>query len=219
MIRHLGLIPDGNRRWARENSFGYSEAYAKAMRRVVDCARLFFRADLSSVSVYLLSTGNLSRGRDDLAAVLDAETYFLSVVLPSTIDELQCKVVHAGRSSLLPSPMQFALNRLSEQTRHFSGRTLYLLLGYAPVDEINAAVELSIQRREPLDLSSHFWVPEPVDAVIRTAGGPTLLSNFLPLQCGYAQMYMLEKYFLDCTDEELMEIVTSAKSINMLYGG
>lgn len=219
MIRHIGLIPDGNRRWARANSFTYREAYSKAMWRVIECVRLFFSADLMSCSVYLLSTANLSRGQDDLEAVLDAETCFLSAMLPPAMNELKCKVIHAGRSFLLPTPMHFALKELCEQTRHFSERTLYILVGYDPIDEINAAVELSRQRNEPLDVFAHFWVPERIDVVIRTAGGPALLSNFLPLQCGYAQMYMLERYFPDCTDDDFLEIIAKARSTKMLYGG
>ncbi len=219
MIRHIGLIPDGNRRWARANSCSYREAYAKAMRRVIEFAMLCFNADFFSCSIYLLSTANLLRGRDDLEAVLDAETCFLSAMLPSAIDELKCKVIHAGRSSLLPNPMHSALKGLCEQTRRFSERTLYLLVGYDPIDELNAAVELAIRSNEPLDTFAHFWVPERIDVVFRTAGGPFLLSNFLPLQCGYAQMYMVEKHFPDCTDNDFTEIFAKARSVKMLYGG
>lgn len=218
MIRHIGLIPDGNRRWAKENSYTYHEAYTKAMQRVTECASLFYNAGFYSCSIYLLSTANLSRGRDDLAAVFDAETLFLTTMLPSVMDDLQCKVIHAGSGALLPMRMQSSLVELCEQTKHFSERTLYLLLGYDPSDELKAAIKLVKQKNESVDFIDHLWVPERVDVIIRTAGGPPLLSNFLPLQSGYAQIHMMEKFFPDCTDEDFMEKINKAKSTNMLYG-
>lgn len=218
MFRHIGLIPDGNRRWARANSMNYPEAYIATMRRVVECVGLFFNAGFCSCSVYLLSTGNLSRDRDDLVAVLEAETTLLSTMLPAAAEEMSCRVVHAGRASLLPMPMRGALQELQERTKSFAGRTLYLLMAYDPIDELNAAVQLSKQRGEPLDIFSHAWVPERVDFLIRTAGGPPLLSNFLPLQCGYAPVYMLDGYFPDCTDHEFLEAIGRAKATKMLFG-
>lgn len=218
MYRHIGLIPDGNRRWARRNSMKYPEAYFKSMRRVVGCIRMFYNAGFCTCSVYLLSTANLSRYRDDLIAVLEAETILLSELLPSAIEDLRCRIIHAGRASLLPAPMRLSLEKLQEKTRHFSERTLYILMAYDPVDELNAAFELSKQGGEQLDIFSYFWVPERVDVLIRTAGGPPLLSNFLPIQCGYAQIYMIESFFPDCTDDEFLKVIDKAKATKMLYG-
>lgn len=214
-IRHVGIIPDGNRRWAVNNHLNYADAYAITMKHLYEIISHTFEMGIEALSIYMLSTENLTRSREDLSAVLTAETDFIFCSLPTLAKEYQCKVVHAGESSLLPNDLAKSLRNIEGDTCNNSKHRLYLLVGYNPLDEVNAAMRASLNHR--VNIKS-LWVPETVDIVIRTAGGPTLLSNFLPLQCGYAQQFMVEAYFNDFTKADLNSIVLKASQTPQLRG-
>lgn len=214
-IRHIGLIPDGNRRWADANALPYNKAYRITMQNIVKMIIHLSSKDIRSLSIYLLSTENLKRNRYDLGAVLDAETYLLQNLIAPIVAELQSRVIHAGNPYILPERLSSSILELCDKTKIFDRRFLYLLIGYSPFEEISHALQTS--QKSQIDITD-LWVPERVDLIIRTAGGPPLLSNFLPLQSGYAQICMVDKYFNDLREEELDRILEEAAKVKMLYG-
>ena len=213
-INHIGLIPDGNRRWADENSLDYSSAYNISMNNIAKFIQYVSQIGINSLSIYMLSKENLNRKRDDIDAVLEAETRFVRTILPTLINKTKYSMIHVGDKSTLPEELRKALKDVLPQSSQLSKKRLYLLIGYNPIDEINYAISSKSSKFK----IENLWVPEKVDIVIRTAGGPTLLSNFLPLQCGYAQIYMIEKYFNDFTKEDFNSILYNASRSNMAYG-
>ena len=216
VIHHIGLIPDGNRRWADKNNLDYCTAYNRSMENIAKFAILAFDEwETDSLSIYLLSKDNLKRRRDDVEAVIQAETIFISGSLLELAHRLKCRIVHAGLSDILPRQMASALQRASAETFVYGEKRMYILAGYSPIDELNACLGL---HSACLFSFENLWVPELVDVVIRTAGGPCLLSNFLPLQCGYAQVYILDKYFNDCDRPDFVHIHQKASGTKMLFG-
>lgn len=211
---HIGLIPDGNRRWARNNKLQYPDAYKISMLRIVEFLKFWYAKEFKYISIYLLSKENLLRDRSDLDSVVKAEIDFIRNMLPDVCALLNCRVVHAGNKTILPSDMALAIDYISQKTLHNTQRTLFLLIGYNPIDEINSSIEY---HDLPIDVSK-LWVPMKVDIVIRTAGGVVPLSNFIPLQCGYSQIYILDKLFNDVTTEDYTEICNKATSTELLHG-
>lgn len=201
--RHVGLIPDGTRRWAEIHSLLYSEAYAYTMKAIAHFVRIMYSEGVLSVSVYLLSKENLLRNSHDLNAVFDAETFLFKELLPQIMEEFNVKVVHAGSESLLPHQYGQALHLLVENTSIHQERKLYLLAAYNPIDEI----EVASQRTESECISfNYFWVPEPLDLVIRTSG-ELRLSNFLPLQSGYAELIFTQQHFNDLSEKDMKNLL------------
>lgn len=213
MINHVGLIPDGNRRWATKNSLNLDVAYNQSMVHIHDLIDHFFSKNISLVSVYLLSRENLSRGRDDIDAVLVAEEYLFKTLLPLCI-KWDCKVIQAGLPSLLPSQFANAIENLVQATADLSKKKLYLLVGYNPLDEVNSALKKEGGEIRIEDL----WVKDKLDMVIRTAGGNVPLSNFLPLQSGYAQIFIVNELFNDFTLDQFDELYNKASKTVMLLG-
>lgn len=213
-INHIGLIPDGNRRWAHQNKTSYQIAYNLTMLNIKRFIELAIDNQISFVSVYLLSKDNLSRQREDLDAVIESETLLISDILPSFCEQNKCKVTIAGDLLAIPKRLSASAQNLQKLTQFFNGTNLYLLLGYDPFDEINSVIANEANK---ITIDS-LWVSKNVDVVIRTAGGPTLLSKFLPLQSSYAQIYMVDKLFNDCTQDDILEIINKAKTTRMLHG-
>lgn len=207
-VGHLGIIPDGARRWAKQNNTSYDESYRVSMTKLVDIMAAAFSCDVETQTVYMLSKENLARPLADLHAVVDAETHLIGELLPEFCERWECTVRHAGVRELLPSSFLEALDALVADAGKNAGqktRKLYLLVAYNPWDELHHAMKTA---PEPGEVGNHLWVQESVDLIIRTGYGE-LLSNFLPLQSGYAELCFLPKYF---NDIEIDDVVRAIKA-------
>jgi undecaprenyl diphosphate synthase len=213
MINHIGLIPDGNRRWAVKNNLELDVAYNQSMQHIYNLIDHFFSKNISLASVYLLSKENLSRGRFDLETVLNAEENLCRMLLELCL-KWECKVVHAGLPSVLPEKLANEIKTLVDSTTNLSKKQIHLLVGYNPLDEINSAFAIKNKEIRLEDL----WVKTNLDMVIRTAGGNVPLSNFLPLQSGYAQIFIVDELFNDFSINQFDKLFETANNTTMLLG-
>ena len=212
-LKHVGLIPDGNRRWAHQNQVDYFNAYKITMAKINNFIKTILDYGIPIISIYLLSKQNLSRNRSDLQAVVRAETHFVRDILPNTCVLKKCRVVWAGNHKVVPDQLGSNLNFLCNKTLKFDKARVNLLVGYDPFDEINFAFRAT----DTISINN-LWVKNKVDCIIRTASNLPLLSNFLPLQSGYAQIIMVDKLFNDFSKEELIAVLEQAEKIKMQYG-
>ena len=214
-IPHLGLIADGTRRWAEMHGVSLSEAYLKAVGKIEELSDVVFGQDTRALSVYLLSVKNLRRDSASLELIFNAETYMMEFLLPRIAMQWQCKMVHAGDPKLLPKPFALILRKLCEATSHFRNRVMYLCAAYDPILEFEHACNLS--KGDGQSFTSHLWVPNALDLVVRT-GGERRLSNFLPLQSGYSEFYFCDKLFPDFTASDLKDAYTNFHSRQRRHG-
>ncbi len=197
---HVGLIGDGVRRWAKSNNIPLLDAYIAAGDRVAGFIDFFFDNSASTLSLYMLSKENLNRPKDDLQAAVTGEQFFFETILTDLVKKWDCRVYLAGDSELLPEKYLEAIHKLMV----FPGSTtrkIYLLAGYNPIDEMQRAYE-----EDHGDFIHHLWVKEPVDIVIRTSGEHRI-SNFLPLQSGYAELFFLDKHINDLETEDCYRVL------------
>jgi len=199
-VSHFGLIADGTRRWAQRRSISLPDAYILAVEKIECLSAAVFEEGTEIFSIYLLSVDNLKRDLVSLDAALKAETYMLQDLLPRIAAQWNCRMVHAGAADLLPEAFQLHLSTLCASTNHYQERTMYLCAGYDPMLEVAHAHEASLHNGLPL--AANFWVPRPVDLILRT-GAVSRLSNFLPLQSGYAELYFTTKLFPDTDSADI----------------
>lgn len=217
IFHHVGIIPDGNRRWAKQNHMDLTEAYWLAMQKITACCDALFRQGVSSVSVYLLSKDNILRAREDLQAVVIAETRMLRELIPALKRDLGVRVYLAGNPASLPLEFSAALEEVCEPG---NGRAdpfprLYLLAGYDAYEEVVAA--RSAIGSDPEQLIGALSVPVELDAVIRT-GADHRISGFLPLQCKYAELFFEPYYFPDITPERVLAIMDEFRARSRRFG-
>ncbi len=105
------------------------------------------------------------------------------------------------------------INHIETETAINKGRRLNLLIAYNPIQEILEAV----QSGEPDTFASRLWITRPIDLIIRS-GGASLLSNFLPLQSGFARLYFSDKLFNDHTPDDLEKILSDFSSLERKFG-
>lgn len=219
-IKHLGLIPDGGRRWARENNKSIYESYLLSMHRLGEIIDSSFDAGVQIQSIYCLGKENMKRKSFELEAIYSTGLDLVTNTLPKICDYWKCRVYIVGLIDLLPSNYQKCFIDLATYTQSFSNRSdrkLYLLTVYDPWEEIRSAIRKS---NPPENFRDYLWVKENVDLVIRTGkGSAMLMSNFLPLQSGFAEYFLIEKYFNDVQVSDVLSVINDFPlSRNRLVG-
>ncbi len=208
---HVGLIGDGVRRWARSNGVPLAEAYLAAIPSVAAFVDFFYENGADALSIYMLSKENLSRPPSDFEAASHGETEFFRTLLRDLVAKWRCEVRLAGDADLLPRDYLAAIRELQALPSN-EERRLYLLAGYSPIDELLTAARQGVD-----GLLSRLWVPEPVDLVLRTSG-ERRISNFLPLQAGYAELQFFDKFINDLTRADCEDALASFRGRSRRYG-
>lgn len=183
--RHVGLIPDGNRRWARERGLpvadGYRQGVSTGLRMIQDCQDL----GIEEVSVYGFTQDNTKRPKDQRIAFGQACVAFVEAAMDF---EVALLVVGDTTSAMFPQELKpFAIDRRGQ------GLKVNMLVNYGWEWDLNTALKAHAKR--PLDGVASSQVSR-IDMIVRW-GGCRRLSGFLPLQSVYADFYVVDEYWPD----------------------
>jgi short-chain Z-isoprenyl diphosphate synthase len=219
---HVGIIPDGHRRWARQRGLSFDETYAIAGEHLARWIEHCFRRGYTAVSVYPFTRENLARAPQDLSPLYAGGVRFCREQLPALKRRWDAEVFHAGEHGLVVDGLQDALDEIcTDRSDTYRSRKpssqrhrVYLLVGYHPLDEIRLALE---RAPCPCDFWDYLWVPDTVDLVIRTSG-VTVLSNFLPIQSGNARIYTIDDMFPDAGLDQLEATLRHFDTIDRPFG-
>lgn len=198
----VGIIPDGNRRYARKNGIPYEVAYKKGLE-VAKTALEFFKnnTDTKYIYFYTLSLDNIrKRSKNELSILyrlLERE------LTRPDIEDMGVSFIPAGELHLLPPSLQEALMKLKEKTEGHDLK-VGLLIAYSGVEEVLRAAKLSTPTSYE-EFKRFFYLPDfpDVDLVIRTSGEQRL-STFLPLQAAYAEFIFYPKLWPELTNDDFV---------------
>ncbi len=233
--RHLGLIQDGHRRYAREAGLadvaaGYRLGAAKTEEVLTWCAEL----RIPLVTVWWLSTDNLSRRPDEVGAILAViEAKMDEWVRGGLAERLGMRVRPIGRLDLLPAPALRALRAAEAATRHYTRMLLNAGVGYGGREEIVDAVKAYLRERFArgvgpeaiLDeltaevVAQHLYTfdcPDP-DLIIRTSG-EVRLSGFMLWQSAYSEYYFCDAYWPDFRKIDFLRAIRSYQQRHRRFG-
>lgn len=209
--QHLGLILDGNRRFARaaglQREMGHSIGADKAHEVLEWCLEL----GIPAVTIWVLSTDNASRDPAEIGHILGLlrrEATALAVDPRIHSNRVQVQVI--GQHDSFPPNVRRALENLEESTAHYSGMRLNIAVGYGGREEIVNAVKSHLRGElaagktleevatnlHSEDISRHLYtagIPDP-DFIIRTSG-EVRLSGFMLWQSVYSEYYFCDVYW------------------------
>ncbi len=211
--RHVAIIPDGNRRWARERGLkpweGH-EAGAKNLEQLIETAT---EKGIICLSVWGSSMDNLlKRPVMEKKALLDIyKRYFEKLLTESKIHENEVKVNMIGRwEEQFPESLKKTIYEVIDKTKHYKKRMLNFMLAYSGTDDMLSAIQkindqcvAGTQVTERM-LKENLMTAElaPVDFMIRTGGEPHNSNGFLMWEAADAQLYFFEKSFPDFDSRE-----------------
>lgn len=210
---HVGLIPDGLRRWAKANATRMSDAYLRGAEKVTEILLALQRNGVQTVSVYNLSRANLARHSTELDAVYAASMHFLTTLIPAHFERAACSVRLHGDRSVLPHKYIAAAQALEDAMRGTDFR-INILAAYDAYDELRTAHQRA--QREGCDIRDALEIGD-VDMIVRTSPEP-LLSGFLPLQSQYAQLFFLPTPLNELTGQDIDDLIAAHRRFPQLRG-
>lgn len=226
---HVGVILDGNRRWAAEmgssSAFGHRAGGEKIAEFLGWCEEL----GVEVVTLWLLSTDNLARDPDELDALLE----IIEETVTSLAQTNRWQIHPVGAMEALPERTKIALTKALTQTQKVKGLLVNVAVGYGGRQEVVDAVRSLLQEQsaagQTLDelasaitiehIESHLYTkgqPDP-DLVIRTSGEQRL-SGFLLWQSAHSEFYFCEAYWPNFRKIDFLRAVRSYTARNRRFG-
>lgn len=216
---HVGIIPDGMRRWSKENNISLMESYLTSLENIDNIISYFFSNEVKILSIYSLSSDNLQRDESEIDSIIYAETLYFEKFLPEICKKWNSKFVAVGNiDDIANQKFKNSIIKLQELTKDYSERKMYALINYDPLDDITIlSKNINNNKQENINFFDLLKVKEPVDLLIRT-GKVKRTSNFLPFHIGYAELRFIDKLFIDTEINDFKNAYENFSNENRKYG-
>lgn len=227
--RHVAIIMDGNRRWAKERRLPAIEGHRRGIVALRDVTRAARDFKIPVLTVYGFSTENWKRDRTEISLLLDLCVYFAQNEL-AELSRNNVRVNVIGRYEALPAPSRDALDGLVEKTKHNDGLLLNLAVNYSARMEMRDAIvalaedvkngTLAVDAIDEARIESYLYtstLPDP-ELLIRP-GGESRLSNFLLYQVAYTELYLTDTYWPDFSREHFALALADFGRRRRRFGG
>ena len=207
---HLGIIMDGNRRWAKQRGLPPLFGHRKGLKTFKKIAKYCYKKGVKILTVFAFSTENWNRSKEEVSYLMKL---FDSMLSDKNVEELNKKGVKIniiGQKWRFPKKLQRKIKKVEQATRRNKKGILNIALSYGGradiIQAIKKIVKLKIPPREINEtlVSKYLWtkgLPDP-DLIIRT-GKEKRISNFLIWQSAYSELYFVNKHWPEFTEEDL----------------
>ncbi len=228
---HIGIILDGNRRFARSMGLDIFEGYRLGAAKVREILEWCDEIGVKHVTLFAFSTENFLRPPEQVRAVLSVIREEIDRLM-SELDDLRRRKVRVrfiGRLDLLPEDLGEAARRLESATRDFGERTVNVALAYGGRAEIIDAVreiarKVKAGKLSPEEIDEETFkrflylpdIPDP-DLIIRTSGEERI-SNFLLWHSAYSEFYFMEAYLPALRKVDFLRAIRDFQRRQRRYG-
>ena len=227
--KHIGIIMDGNGRWAKKRSLPRNFGHQEGVKRVIDIVSAVDQLGIKHLSLYAFSTENWKRPEKEVQGLMK----LLVIYINSELEKLHRNNVRLnimGDISKLPDFARLEINKALEKTKDNTGLMLNIGLNYGGRDEIIKAVKdvlkdiemgnISIDDLDNESFKAYLYTksqPDP-DLLIRPSG-ELRLSNFMLYQVAYTEFYFSDVLWPDFKEEELLKAIEDFQKRNRRFGG
>lgn len=221
-IKHIAIIMDGNRRWAKERNLPSAVGHKKGVDALKAAMRACDDFGIKYLTVYAFSTENWNRKPEEVNFLMD----LLGQTLKNELKEMHennVVISFIGDISQLSAKLQDILENAVETTKNNTGVNLQIAFNYGSRAEIVKAVKEIVESGEKditeETISKHLYtsnIPDP-DLLIRT-GGEMRVSNYLLWQIAYSEFIVLEKFWPEFDKETLKECIIEFNRRNRRFG-
>ena len=222
-LKHIALILDGNKRWAKKQKVSLFKGYKKGFDNIAVISKSCLDLGVSNLTLFTLSSENLKRNsvNNIFKIIYDYFNEFLS----KFVDEKKIKIKVIGRREDLPNKIIDMINKCERLTSENTLLNLNLAFNYGFKNEIadvlkkikfdNVNIDLSNEK----EIKKLFYLgntPDP-EILIRT-GGNNRLSNFILYNLTYTELFFTDTLWPDFNKQELLEIFNENQKIERRYG-
>ena len=220
-LRHLGIIADGNRRWARSQGLPTVEGHKAGLgsiRALVEAAQ---KTDIEYITFYVFSTENWGRSVEEVSYIMKlAETRVLKYA--EKLAKNNVKLLILGSKNRISPMLANMLEKAEKITENCTGLTVCLCFNYGGEQEIADAATIAAEvdgEITPETIRKHLYHPEVpnVDMVVRTSGEERI-SGFMLWRSAYAEFMFIKKYFPEMGADDIGEILENYEKRNRRFG-
>ena len=223
-LKHIAIIMDGNRRWAKNNNLPSAMGHKKGVESLKNILRACNDFGIKYLTVYAFSTENWNRKKEEVEFLMN----LVAVTLINELDEMHKENVQIhfiGDLTRLSDKLQKILSNAVETTKNDTGVVLQIALNYGSRDEITNSVKNIIAKNIPIEqitedtISENLYTagtPDP-DILIRT-GGEMRISNYLLWQIAYSEIIIREEFWPEFNKNSLAESILEFGKRQRRYG-
>ena len=218
---HIGIIMDGNRRWAKEKNKKTIEGHLAGANRIISLAKYIFDKGVKYLSIYAFSTENFNRSAEEVSYLMGLIIKFFNERVNELYD-YNIKIVVSGLRDNLSKDVLKCIDNVVELTKNNTDGVLNVCLNYGGrreiVDAVNKIKEANVSITEET-FGKYLYNDLPdLDFVIRTSGEERI-SNFMLWQISYAEFYFPKVYFPDFDEKEFDKALEIYNNRNRRFGG
>ena len=218
---HIGIIMDGNRRWAKEKKKKTIEGHLAGANRIISLAKYIFNKGVKYLSIYAFSTENFNRSAEEVSYLMRLIIKFFNERV-NELHDYNIKIVVSGLRDNLSKDVLKCIDNVVELTKNNTDGVLNVCLNYGGrreiVDAVNKIKEANVSITEET-FGKYLYNDLPdLDYVIRTSGEERI-SNFMLWQISYAEFYFPKVYFPDFDEKEFDKALEIYNNRNRRFGG
>ena len=221
---HIGIIMDGNGRWAKKRGLPRTAGHSSGAKTFQKIARYCNKIGIKYLTVYAFSTENWKRPKDEVDAIMKLlHDYLVDSV---NFQDENIKVKFLGDLTMLDDELNRLIEKAEDDSKDATGLHLNIALNYGGRDEIIRTVRKMAERGDNLSeltesvLSENLYtagIPD-TDLIIRPSG-EYRLSNFLIWQSAYAEYWFTDRLWPDFSEKDIDEAIFAFSQRDRRYGG
>lgn len=218
-LKHLAVVMDGNRRWAKAKGFLAKFGYTRGVKTLQKLMSVCIEEQISQLTLFAFSTENWNRPVDEVEFIFK----LLERCLDDALKEFEKNGVRLkaiGDLSRLDEKLKEKIALVEEKTKHCERLCVNLAISYGSRDEIVRAAKRVVEKGLELseeNLSANLDLPLDVDLMLRV-GNAKRLSNFLLWQSSYAEICFSETLFPSLTKREFKKIIKEYRKRERTFG-
>ena len=220
-LKHLGIIADGNRRWAKERGLPTLEGHKKGLDSISKLVQAASGTEIEYITFYVFSTENWGRSADEVGYIMKlAESRILGYAEKMAASNI--KMLILGSKDKIPPQLANIIEKAEKLTEKCTGLTVCFCFNYGGEQEIADAATIAADvdgKITPETIRKHLYHPEVpnVDMVVRTSGEERI-SGFMLWRCAYSEFMFMKKYFPDMGSEDIKDILAEYDNRNRRFG-
>ncbi len=218
---HLGIILDGNRRWAKEHGLPALEGHRKGFENVKLIIQAAQNKGIEILTLFCFSTENWNRSKEEIDYLMDIFRESLSDYF-AKFNKKNVKINVLGQKEKFARDIKERIEKIESETKNNTGMTLNLALSYGGRAELVDAIKKIVKKGIDPDkitestVKDNLWTSD-VDLIIRT-GGEQRLSGFLLWHAAYSEFLFVKKYWPDFNENDLEAALAKYASRQRRFG-
>ena len=219
-LRHLGIIADGNRRWAKEHGLQSIEGHKKGLDVIGELVKAASKTDIEFLTFYVFSTENWGRSVDEVSYIMKlAESRLLKYA--EKLAKNNARLLVLGSKEKISPLLAGMIEKAEKITADCTGITVCFCFNYGGEQEITDAAKIAASEGDitPESIRKHLYHPEvpDLDMIVRTSGEERI-SGFMLWRAAYSEFMFIKKYFPEMEQGDIEKIIAEYDNRNRRFG-